>query len=83
MFVLRNGLSHEHGAKELEISIDMLGYYEVLVMCGGEPALKRVQEEVKRMRREPTITDNFGAGDSRANSAAEQAVQALGSRSGS
>lgn len=44
----------------------------------GKPALKHVQEEVKRIRREPTATEDSIVGDSRATGAAEQAVKALG-----
>lgn len=72
------GLSHEHSARELEMGIRKLGYYEVVLKCGSEPALKSVQEEVRRLRKEPTILDNSRVGDSRANGAAERAVQAIG-----
>lgn len=72
------GLSHEHGAKELELDIQKLGYSEGLLKCDGEPALESVQEEVRRIRKEPTIIDNSGVGGSRSNGAAERAVQAIG-----
>ena len=55
-----------------------LGYSEVILKCDGEPALKSVQEEVKRKRPEPTILENSPVGDSRSNGAAERAVQAIG-----
>ena len=35
--------------------IKKLGYSEVILKCDGEPALKSVQEEVKRRRTESTI----------------------------
>lgn len=59
--VPRKGLSHEHGAKELEADIKKPGYREVLLNCDGEPALKCVQEEVMLVAQMyPTPTD-FGS----------------------
>ena len=46
--------------------------------CDGDPALKSVQEEVKRRRTESTVLENSPVGDSRANGSAERAVQAIG-----
>ena len=43
----------------------------------GEPALKTIQEEVRRQPSEKTILENSPVGDSRANGAAERAVQAI------
>ena len=43
----------------------------------GEPAIRAVQEEVKRRRMENTILENSPPGDSRANGAAERAVKAV------
>ena len=37
--------------------IKKLGYSEVVLKCDGEPALKSVQEEVKRRRTESTILE--------------------------
>lgn len=73
----RKGVAHEHGAKDLEQDVRKLGYYDVLLKCGGEPALKNAQEEVSRLRREPIVMETCGVGDSRANGAADQVVQAL------
>ena len=50
----------------------------MILKCDGELALKSIQEEVKRRRPEPTILENSPVGDSRANGAAERAVQAIG-----
>ena len=76
--VPRKGFTHEHGAEEMVKDLKKLGYSEVVLKCDGEPALKSVQEEVKRRRPEPTILENSPVGDSRSNGAAEQAVQAVG-----
>lgn len=76
--VPKKGFTHEHGAEEMIKDLKKLGYAEVILKCDGEPALKSVQEEVKRRRPEPTILENSPVGDSRANGAAERAVQAIG-----
>ena len=75
--VPKNGFSHEHGATELIKDIAKLGYNEIILKCDGEPALKTIQEEVRRQRSEKTILENSPVGDSRANGAAERAVQAI------
>ena len=67
-----------HPSQEMKKDIDKLGYKEIILKSDGEPALKSVQEEVKRRRNDPTILENSAPGDSRANGAAERAVQALG-----
>ena len=76
--VPKKGFTHEHGAQEMIKDIKKLGYSEVILKCDGEPALKSVQEEVKRRREDPTILENSPVGDSRSNGVAERAVQALG-----
>lgn len=53
-----------------------LGYHELILKCGGELALKSLQEEVKRTRAELRVLEHCGAGDSQSNGAAEKAVQA-------
>ena len=58
--------------------IKKLGYSEVILKCDGEPAVKSVQEEVKRRRTEATMLENSAVGDSRANGRAEIAVLAIG-----
>ena len=76
--VPRKGLTHMHGAIEMVKDIEKLGYKEVILKSDNEPALRSVQEEVKKRRVEPTIIDNSPVGDSRSNGAAERAVQAVG-----
>ena len=76
--VRRKGMMCIHGAEEMKKDIDKLGCKEIILKSDGEPALKSVQEEVKRRRNDPTILENSAPGDSRANGAAERAVQALG-----
>ena len=76
--VPKKGFTHEHGAAEMIKDIVKLGYKEVVLKCDGEAALKSIQDEVRRQRAEPTILENSPVGDSRANGAAERAVQALG-----
>ena len=75
--VPRKGMTHEHGATAMVSDLGRLGYHEIILKCDGEPALKAVQEEVKSRREQPTILENSPVGDSRANGAAERAVQAL------
>ena len=72
--VPKKGFSHEHGATELIKDIAKLGYNEIILKCDGEPALKTIEEEVRRQRSEKTILENSPVGDSRANGAAERAV---------
>ena len=43
-------MSHAHGAEELIKDIDKLGYREVILKSDGEPALKSIQDEVKKRR---------------------------------
>ena len=76
--VPKKGFTHEHGAAEMVKDIKKLGYSEMILKCDGEPALKSVQEEVKRRRSEQTILENSPVGDSRSNGVAERAVQAIG-----
>ena len=75
--VPKKGFSHEHGAAELIKDIAKLGYNEIILKCDGEPAMKTIQEEVRKQRSEKTILENSLVGDSRANGAAERAVQAI------
>ena len=75
--VPRKGMINDHGAEALERDIERLGYKEIILKSDGEPALKSVQEEVKRRRKDPTILENSAPGDSRANGAAARAVQAV------
>ena len=53
--VPKKGFSHEHGATELIKDIAKLGNNEIIFKCDGEPALKTIQEEVRRQRSEKTI----------------------------
>ena len=75
--VPKKGFSHEHGAAELIKDTAKLGYIEIILKCDGEPAMKTIQEEVRKQRSEKTILENSPVGDSRANGAAERAVQAI------
>ena len=75
--VPKKGITHERGAVEMIRDITKLGYHEVILKCDGEPALKSVQEEVKKQRAEKTILENSPVGDSRTNGAAERAAQAI------
>ena len=53
-------------------------YKEILFKNDGGPALKSVQEKLKRRRKEATILETSAPGDSRANGAADRTVCALG-----
>lgn len=44
---------------------------------GGEPALKSIQEEVKRRREDPAIIEDSLVGDSQSTGVAERAVRAV------
>ena len=63
--VPRKGMVHEHGAAAMVSDIERLGYKELILKCDGEPAMKSVQEEVKRRRMDPTILENSVPGASR------------------
>ena len=76
--VPKRGLASMHGAEEMIKDIAKLGYKEVILKSDNEAALRSVQEEVKKRRDDPTILENSPVGDSRANGAAERAVQAVG-----
>ena len=71
-------MAHVHGSEEMVKDIAKLGYREVILKSDGEPALKSVQEEVRRRREESTILENSPPRDSKANGAAERAVQSVG-----
>ena len=73
----RKGLVSLHGAEKMIKDIAKLGYREVVLKSDNEPALRSVQEEVKRRREDPTILENSPVGDSKSNGAAEHAVQAV------
>lgn len=74
-------LAHEHGSHDLK-DVATFGHREVILECGGTPALRSVREEVKRLREAPTMLYTSGVGDSQANSAAQRFVQSLGEQSG-
>lgn len=62
--VLTNGLAHEHGSEELLKDVGELGHHEVILKCGGKPALRGAQDEVNRRREAPTILEkNSGMGN--------------------
>ena len=48
--VPRKGMVCHHGADAMEKDIEKLGYKEIILKSDGEPAIKAVQEEVKRRR---------------------------------
>merc|ERR1712240_171121 len=73
----RKGMVCHHGADAMEKDIAKLGYQEIILKSDGEPAIKAVQEEVKRRRTANTILENSARSDSRANGAAERAVKAV------
>ena len=75
--VPRKGMISQHGADAMEKDIEKLGYKEIILKSDGEPAIKSVQEEVKRRRGDNTILENSPPGDSRSNGAAERAVKAV------
>lgn len=60
------------------MDIRKLGCYEMVLKRDGGPALKSVQEEVRRLRKEPAMVDNSRVGDSHATGAAERPVQSIG-----
>lgn len=64
--VPRKGLAHEHGSRELTKDIQKMAYQEPVLKCDGEPSLRSVQEEVKRMRKAMTLLENYGMGGSQA-----------------
>lgn len=72
--VPRDGFAHEHGSQELRKDVQHFGHHEVILTCGGKPALRSVQEEAKRRRPAPMILQNAGVGDDQV----ERAVQAPG-----
>ena len=76
--VPKKGFSHEHGAHGVDQGYRQVGL-QLILKCDGEPALKTIQEEVRRQRSEKTILENSPSpvGDSQANGAAERAVQAI------
>ena len=76
--VPRKGMVNEHGAQAMLADLDKLGYKDIILKCDGEPAMKSVQEEVKRRRADNTILENSIPGDSQSNGAAERAVKAVG-----
>merc|ERR1712240_2189 len=75
--VPRKGMVCQHGADAMEKDIETLGYKEIILKSDGEPAIRSVQEEVKRRRKDNTILDNSVPGDSKSNGAAERAVKAV------
>ena len=76
--VPRKGFAHEHGAEEMIKDIEKLGYSDVILKCDGEAALKTIQEVVRNRREKgKTVLENSPVGDSRANGAAERAVQSV------
>ena len=58
--------------------IKEVGCSDVIPKCDGEPSLKRIWEEVKCRRTEPTILENSPMRHSCADGFAEGAVQAIG-----
>lgn len=54
----RKGLAHEHGAAEMLRGTQNMGDHEVILKCDGEPALRNLQEDVKKRREGLTILDN-------------------------
>ena len=76
--VPRKGLVHLHAATEMVKDIEKLGYDEIILKSDNEPVLLSVQAEVKKLREYITILENSPVSDSRANGAAERAVQAVG-----
>ena len=76
--VPRKGLTFAHGASQMIRDLEILGYNEVVLKCDNEPALKAVQKEVAERRTKTTRVENSPKGDSKANGAAERAVQAVG-----
>lgn len=58
--VPRKGLAHKHDSQELLRDLQKLGYHEVILKCDGEPALRSVQEEVKRRREAPAVGQLWG-----------------------
>ena len=76
--VPRKGFADEHGAAEMIRDIEKLGYSDIILKCDGEAALKTIQEVVRHRRENgKTILENSPVGDSRANGAAERAVQSV------
>ena len=70
-------MTREHGARVMISDLGRFEYHEMVLKCDGEPALRSVQEEVKLRTESPTILENSPVGDSRANCAAERAIQAV------
>ncbi len=57
--------------------LEKLGYDEVILKSDGEPALRAVQEEVRRRRGRTAILENSPPGESQSNGVAERAVRAV------
>ena len=53
----------DHGVTQLLADLKLLGYSEVILKCDGEPALKAVQEEVKRRFEGTAISENSPVGE--------------------
>lgn len=75
---LKKGVACEHCVQEPPKDLQKLGYHKVILECDGEPALKSVQEEIKRRKEAPAILETSGVGDTHANGSTERTVQALG-----
>ena len=55
--VPRKGMVSQHGADAMEKDIEKLGYKEIILKSDGEPAIKAVQDEVKRRRTDNAILE--------------------------
>ena len=72
------GIVHDHSATQLLPDLKLLGYNEVILQCDGEPALKGVQEEVKRSFEGTASCEHSSVGDSGPHGAADRTVQSVG-----
>ena len=62
--VPRKGMISQHGADAMVKNIEKLRYKEIILKSDVEPAIRAVQEEVRRRRTENAIPENSPPGDS-------------------
>ena len=73
----KKGITDEYATKCIIEDLSTLGRKKVILKCDGEPAIKALQQEVKRRREEETLEENSTKTSSQSNGIAERAVQAF------
>lgn len=64
----KKGLVHEHRASSARVGgrHQEAWVLRCYLMCDGDPRPKRLHEQIDRLRKEPSVADNSGGGDSQA-----------------